>query len=103
MPNDIKKIIKKYAEELKRNDFLFKDIYVFGSYASGKANEESDIDVAVVSDKLKKYQEKNEILLWRAGRKVDSRIEPIGFSVKDFKDKCNPMVYEIKKHGIKIV
>ena len=25
-----------------------------------------------------------------------------GFTVKDFQDECDPMVYEIKKTGIKI-
>jgi predicted nucleotidyltransferase len=76
---------------------------LFGSYATGKANQWSDIDVAIISDKLKKDWNKNEDVLWKYTIGVDSRIEPIGFTVKDFQDECDPMVYEIKKTGIKIV
>jgi len=41
--------------------------------------------------------------LWHIRRKVDSMIEPHGFTVKGFQDNSDPMVYEIKKTGIKIV
>lgn len=34
---------------------------------------------------------------------VDTRIEPYGFTVSDFKDKANPMAHEIKKTGIRVV
>ena len=97
------KIVKEYAKELKENNFVFKDIYLFGSYAKNKANKISDIDVAIVTDELKRNWEKNEVLLWRISRKIDTRIEPYGFTVNDFKDNANPMAYEIKKTGIKVV
>ncbi|MFH1838211.1 MAG: nucleotidyltransferase domain-containing protein [Candidatus Kuenenbacteria bacterium] len=91
--NKIKEIVKKYADELKKNNFSFKAIYLFGSYAKNNEHQWSDIDVAVISDKLKRNWEKNELLLWRLRRNIDSRIEPIGFTSKDFQDKCDPMVY----------
>ena len=97
------KIVKKYAAELKAKKYPFSAVYLFGSYAKGKANRWSDIDVAIISDKLKKNWNKNEDILWRYTIGVDSRIEPIGFTVKDFQDDSNPIVYEIKKTGIKIV
>ncbi len=100
--NEAKKIVKNYAKELEKNNFPFLAVYLFGSYVNGKAGKWSDIDVAVVSDKLKRSREKNEILLWRTRRKIDSRIEPIGFTVKDFKNICDPMVAEIKKTGVRI-
>ena len=101
--NEAKKIVKKYARELTINNFPFKAIYLFGSFAKNKAHQWSDIDVAVVSDKLKINFDKNEDLLWQIRRKVNSGIEPIGFTVKDFQDKNDPMVYEIRKNGIKII
>jgi predicted nucleotidyltransferase len=101
--NIIKAVVKKYAEELKRNKFNFKAIYLFGSHLSGKANKWSDIDVAVISDQFKRNWDKNEDLLWYLRRDVDNRIEQHGFTVKDFQDQCDPMVYEIRKTGIKIV
>ncbi len=100
--NEVKKIVKNYAKELEKNNFPFMAVYLFGSYVSGEPGKWSDIDVAVISDKLKRSREKNEILLWQTRRKVDSRIEPIGFTVKDFKNICDPMVAEIKKTGVRI-
>lgn len=47
-----KKIVKEYAGKLKRENYPFSAIYLFGSYAQNKNNKWSDIDVAVISDKL---------------------------------------------------
>ena len=99
---EAKKIVKKYAAILKENDFPFFAVYLFGSAAKGKAGKWSDIDVAVVSDKLKRNRLKNEELLWRYVTKVDSRVEPIGFTKKDFADLGNIMVAEIRKYGVKV-
>lgn len=99
---DAKKIVKNYAEKLKKENFTFSNIFLFGSGAAGKARSWSDIDVAVVSDKFKRNWEHNELLLWKIRREVDSRIEPMGFTVEDFKNNNDPMVVEIKKTGIKI-
>ena len=100
--NEIKKIVKQYAKELEKNNFPFQAIYLFGSFAQNRARKWSDIDVAVVSDKLKRNWDKNENLLWHLRMNVDTTIQPIGFTIKDFQDECDPMVYEIKKTGIKI-
>lgn len=99
---DAKKIVKKYAEKLKKENYPFSAIYLFGSYVKGKAHKWSDIDVAVVSDKMKRNRDKGRFLLWHIRRDVDSMIEPHGFTVKDFQDDNNPMVYEIKKTGVRI-
>jgi predicted nucleotidyltransferase len=97
-----KKIVQKYARTLKAAGYSFHAIYLFGSQIMGKAKAWSDIDVAVVSDKLKKNEDKNRFLLWHMRREVDTRIEPHGFTVKDFQDNSDPLVYEIKRTGIKI-
>lgn len=99
---EAKKIVQKYARMLKAADYPFHAVYLFGSQVMGKAKAWSDIDVAVVSDKLKRNQDKNRFLLWRIRREVDTRIEPHGFTVTDFQDNSNPLVHEIKKTGIRI-
>lgn len=99
----IKKAIEKFSQELRKSKFNFQYIYLFGSYARGQEHKWSDIDVAVVSDVLKNNWEKRQIVLWRASRKTDSRIEPYGFTVSDFKNNTSPMVWEVKKTGIRIV
>jgi predicted nucleotidyltransferase len=98
-----KKIVKKYSEKLRASHYPLSAIYLYGSYAKGNAGKWSDIDVAVVADRLNTDWWKNEKLLSNISLEVDSRIEPHGFTVKDFADDCDPMVYEIKKTGIRIV
>ncbi len=99
---DARKIVKKYAEKLKEKKYPFTAVYLFGSYAKGKARKWSDIDVAVITDKLKRNRDKNENLLWHMRREVNIMIEPYGFTVRDFQDECDPMACEIKKTGEKI-
>ncbi|OGH83713.1 MAG: hypothetical protein A2261_00985, partial [Candidatus Magasanikbacteria bacterium RIFOXYA2_FULL_44_8] len=99
--DQLKIIVKNYASELKRNNFDFSNIFVFGSFVKGQTNKYSDIDIAVVSDKLKKFE--NYSTLWIAGSQVDSRIEPHGFTVKDFADRANPMASEIRRTGVQVV
>lgn len=97
-----KKIANRYAKKLRVEGYPFSAIYLFGSHAIGRAHKWSDIDVAVISDRLKRNWNKNEDILWKYTIGVDSRIEPIGFTVKDFQNDIDPMVYEIKKTGIRI-
>ena len=99
----VKNIAKEYADKLKAEGYPFSAIYLFGSYAQGRANKWSDIDIAVISDKLKRNWWKNEILLSHLSLEVDLRIEPHGFTIEDFKNEYDPIVYEIKKTGVKIV
>ncbi|NLF83944.1 MAG: nucleotidyltransferase domain-containing protein [Candidatus Gastranaerophilales bacterium] len=68
--------VKKYSEIV--NKLLHpKMIVLYGSYAKGTAREDSDIDVAVVYNKINedywgKYQ-----LLYKLVWDVDARIEPL--------------------------
>lgn len=99
----IKKIVKKYANKLKKEKFPFSAIYLYGSFAKEKAHKWSDIDIAVISDELEKKADNNELKLWEFREEIDSRIEPIGFTKDDFKDINNPIVWEIRNTGIKVV
>lgn len=103
--NELKNIIKKYAELLKERRIAFKRIYLFGSQARGMAHENSDIDIAVIMDNLpkgKNYMER-KMDLRKLTRNIDTRIEPVVLEEKDL-DKKEPSImgYEILKHGILI-
>ncbi len=93
---DVIEIAEKYARAVK-SKYGFVRIILFGSYAKGNYNEDSDIDIAVI---LKDYSNliDTQVDLMRLRRKIDSRIEPHPFKEKDF-DRTNPMVDEILKHG----
>ncbi len=99
----VKNIAKEYANKLKAEGYPFSAIYLFGSYTQDRADKWSDIDIAVISDKLKRNWWKNEILLSHLSLEVDTRIEPHGFTVEDFKEGDDPMVHKIKKTGVKIL
>lgn len=94
--NDALNIAAKYADAIK-SKYDFVRIILFGSYAKGNFNEDSDIDIAVI---LKDYSNLIDIQLdlMRLRRKIDSRIEPHPFREKDF-NITNPIVNEIVKHG----
>ena len=94
--NDALNIALRYADVVK-SKYDFVKIILFGSYAKGTYNEDSDIDIAVI---LKDYNNLIDIQLdlMRLRRNIDSRIEPHPFREKDF-DITNPMVNEIVKYG----
>ena len=100
---EAKKIVKKYAKNLKAKKYPFSAIYLFGSFAKGAPRKWSDIDVAVVSKEMDKKGDEAGFKLWKLRMGVDTRIEPHGFSPEDFKDYWNPMAHEIKKTGIRVV
>ena len=102
-----RKIAKKYIEDYikylqKEKKMPIKQVYLFGSYVKNKQKNWSDIDVAVVSDKFKGKIDPYEYL-WLNLRDIDVQrgIEPVGFHPKNF-IKQDPLVWEIKQHGIKI-
>lgn len=97
-----KKIVKQYAKALRQARFQYSAVYLFGSHATGKFHSWSDIDVAVISDRLKEDRDSDRLLLWKVRREIDTRIEPHGFSLTDFKDRLDPMVHEIRRTGIRI-
>lgn len=100
---EAKKVVKEYAQALEQAHYPFQAIYLFGSHAKKTNHAWSDIDVAVVSDKLKRNYDKNRVLLWDLRLNVDTRIEPHGFTVKDFANDANLMAYEIRRSGVRIV
>ncbi len=100
--NEVKNIVKNYARVLSANGFLFSNIYLFGSYAAGNANKDSDIDVAVIAKNTNNYFDK-KMLLWKLAAKADSRIEPTLIDTKDFKTCGTQMAFEAQKTGVKVV
>lgn len=101
--NEAKKIVRKYAKVLKSEKYPFSGIYLFGSYAKGTPKKWSDIDVAVVSDKLRRNYWDNHTKLLHLSIRADIRLEIHSFTKEDFKNETDPMVYEIRKTGIKVV
>lgn len=71
-------------------------VYLYGSYSKGTANENSDIDVAVIVPKLQSNWLPTVARLWKASRKVNPLIEPVLIE----EGEQSPLYDEIKKWGI---
>jgi predicted nucleotidyltransferase len=91
-------IIKKYIEELEKNQVSISEAILFGSYAKGITKPESDIDVALISDSFTgdRFEDRRRIIPFR--RKIDNRIEPIPFKTEDYYNG-GMLAEEIKKTG----
>jgi len=92
-------IAQKYAGAVKAN-YNYIKIILFGSYAKGNFNEDSDIDIAVVFKDFNNIMDM-QLELMRLRRKIDSRIEPHPFRESEF-ESSNPLVSEIIKYGQEI-
>jgi uncharacterized protein len=96
---DVIKITRQYAKVVHDNYDPVR-VILFGSYARGNYNEDSDIDIALVFDDYRNILDM-QLELMRLRRKIDSRIEPHPFRKKDF-EASNPIVNEIMKYGKEI-
>jgi predicted nucleotidyltransferase len=93
-------IARKYFDFVKENEVNVKKGYIFGSFAKGTANEDSDIDLAIVFNELDDTFDM-QVKLMKIRRKFDSRIEPHPFRESDFQNS-NPLAYEIMKTGVEL-
>jgi uncharacterized protein len=93
--------IKKYVSVLNKNGITVQETILFGSWATGRANMESDIDLALVSDAFTgdRFQDRRRIVPFR--RRINSSIEPIPFLKESF-DAGGLLVDEIKRSGVVI-
>lgn len=99
---EIKEKVLKFGKVLKQDGVPVKKLVVFGSYAKNTASQKSDIDVCVVSPVFGKDTVEDLKFLLEERRKVDNRIEPHGFSPKGYSELENPLIWEIRKHGLEI-
>ena len=91
--------VKKYVEEISKH-YNIKEVYIFGSYAKGTSNEDSDIDIAIILDSSINTIDLM-VELMTLTQNIDLRIEPHPIKERDF-EEGNPFVDEIKNTGFKV-
>ncbi|MBF0336347.1 MAG: nucleotidyltransferase domain-containing protein [Nitrospirae bacterium] len=93
--------IKRYINELEKNNIPIQEVILFGSYAKGNQVETSDIDIALISTAFSgdRFDDRRLIVPYR--REIDSRIEPMPFKPEDF-DNGGLLADEIKMTGKKL-
>ena len=91
----------KIAQEYKAlvaKHLPLKSLYLYGSYSKGNHTEDSDIDIAVVVERMSDDYFEDTPLLWKLKRKISNLIEPVLLT----EDINNPLYADILKTGILI-
>ncbi len=85
-------------KELVAERLPLKALYLYGSFSKGTYTADSDIDIAVVVERLSDDYFEDTPLLWKLKRKISNLIEPV-LLVEDDK---NPLYADVLKTGILI-
>ncbi len=95
--------LRKFKQLLKREGIPVTKLLLYGSYARGTAHKDSDIDVCVISPVFGKNHLEERFFLSHKAPEIDSKIEPISFSLKDYQqNQVSPLLHEIRKEAIEI-
>ncbi|MBF0362211.1 MAG: nucleotidyltransferase domain-containing protein [Oligoflexia bacterium] len=102
---EIKQKAIKLRHSLKKHNIRASLILLFGSHAKGTANQQSDIDLAVVSADLGLNRLEEGALLNRLASRIDHRIEVVPIPMKRYfeKETTSPIIDQIIKTGIVIL
>ena len=101
----INNLVQKVSEIAKKDKMPISKVFVFGSYAKGKIDKNSDLDLCFISSKFKNTIEAEAYLrteIYFLEPEINIPIDIVAYRPKDFKETA-PLVYEIKKTGIRIV
>ncbi len=93
--------VKRYIEVLEAKGIPVQRALLFGSWAKGVAQKESDVDVALISSFFSgdRFSDRRIIVPLRRG--INANIEPLPFTPQDFADG-GILVEEIMGHGEEI-
>ena len=100
IPAELKELMRRYIAQVNQVKQVDR-AYLYGSYAKGRANKWSDIDIAIVSPDFSQDLFEERVFLMKLALNFDDRIEPSPFRPEDF-NLDNPLVNEIDASGIEI-
>ena len=96
--------VRRYLQAVARQGIPVRYGVIFGSYAAGRADSWSDIDLLVVSPQFDSLRERDDInLLWRIAARTDSRIEPISVGERQYQEDDSSAIIEIARREGQIV
>ena len=93
--------INRFIAELELNNIPVQKAILFGSYANGTANEWSDVDLAIVSDRFTGNRMDDKDMIRKYKAVVGWDISPFPYKPEDFEDSYF-VRDEIIKKGILI-
>lgn len=92
-------LVQELLRTLRSQNLKMIAVYLYGSYASGTAGPDSDIDMAVISPDLTGDRLQDWMRLTYVATRIDPRFEVIGFRPEQFRDE-HPLAWEVKTRGI---
>lgn len=100
---EVREMINKLVEKLRANGIKVEKTFLYGSYASGRSHDQSDVDLAIVSSDFGKDRFEEGKFLLKIAWQIDPRLSPIPISSEAFdKDTWVPLIHEIKQKGVEI-
>jgi predicted nucleotidyltransferase len=90
--------VQTYMRALLDHQITVRFAVVFGSQATGQADEWSDIDLLVVSPHFDGQRRRQDVdLLWRLAARTDSRIEPVPCGERQWVEDTSSAIIEIAR------
>lgn len=106
MDKEVYSIIAQYRQKLEASGIKVNKIILYGSYASGRAGEDSDMDLLVISDDFGNMDLWERLcLLGRARMGIMKPMEILGLTEEEFAHE-NAGTFigdEVKVKGIEVV
>ena len=97
--NDAIILSKNYLAKVRKSGINVLDAWLFGSYAKGNYDKDSDIDLAfILPDSCMSFDTDVKLMALRQGN--ETLIETHTYSRDDFKQNL-PIISQIKKYGVK--
>ncbi len=97
---EIVELLEKYIFVLRSEGIPVEKAYLYGSYLMNTANDDSDIDIMIVTEN---EDDNMTGKIWSLTRKVNSKIEPYLVGKRRFNSNDNsPLVEVVKKTGLEI-
>jgi len=99
---DLDDLIERYIARL-RQEVPVAAVYLYGSYADGHPDDESDVDLAVVSPRFGENGHRELVLLGKARLPDALEIEAIPFSVEEHENPSRgSFIREVLKTGRRV-
>ena len=102
---ELKRIVKRYRIQLQKMGIHPTRVLLYGSQASGTAREGSDIDLIVISEDWKKYNQRQRLeLLGIAAARILEPIQAQGFTPNEIRRKQITPFWEhvMKEQAIRV-
>lgn len=97
---EIIETLKKYIFILRSEGIAVEKAYLYGSYLTNTARDDSDIDILIVTESEDDYLTGK---IWSLTKKVNTKIEPYLIGKERFaKSVVSPLIDLVKKTGLEI-